>query len=221
METLYETWLAADSLKQRWEICEPLVRSGLCAIEPVPTTVLAMATEAIRSASYVQGLVLYCFLSVRCDPVRYAISAPSRAEALFAVAKLMSEIGPSLTSANGAEICPHPGIWACLRSCDPASICETLLGLVLRWGCQGAPESIVAGARAMLQDLEALPGRAHESHLVRAWAADPCHGEGAAFVRLTVLGPMERLSDFAADLIRTVVDEQGGCSTEGVSRRRN
>ncbi|KAK4140402.1 uncharacterized protein C8A04DRAFT_14984 [Dichotomopilus funicola] len=228
IETIHKQWLALppaasddekDHLKlaqARWALCQPLIQAKMWAIEPLPTTILELATRWQTSYHMVvYALPLMCFLALECDPIK--LVAPFlrwRVKGVLAIVKLLMVTGEFTASGELANRCTHEGILGTLAMADQVSMCEALLRLVVYQGGVGASEEweVMREARELLADLETLRGREQESRLVRLWARDWEDVEGGAFVEEMVLRPVRTLAGFAVEGLEAMV---GGKSLEG------
>ncbi|KAL2122379.1 hypothetical protein VTJ04DRAFT_2834 [Mycothermus thermophilus] len=217
IEAIYKKWQSLETpdgeneedrqlklAKSRWELCRPLVSAGMWAVEPLPATILALATSWQTSYKMiVYALPLLCFLATECDPVKYvAPFTPWRVKGLVAIAKVMAVTAEFTASGALATRCAHEGIVGTLATADQVTICEALLRLAVHHGKVGAAEEweVLKEAEAMLEDLESLKGRERESGLVRAWAKDPeGDPESAAFVETQVIKKIKTLASFAVE----------------------
>ncbi|KAL1839351.1 hypothetical protein VTJ49DRAFT_1619 [Mycothermus thermophilus] len=199
IETIYKKWQSltkpedADDeedaqlnlAKSRWSLCRPLVEARMWAIEPLPSTILAVASSWQTSYKMiVYALPLLCFLATECEPVKYpAPFTPWRVKGLVAIAKVLAVTAELTASGALATRCVHEGIVGTLATADQVTLCEALLRLAVRHGEVGAAEDweVLREAKSMLEDIESLQGRERESNLLRAWAKDPGDPEGAAF----------------------------------------
>ncbi|KAH6630632.1 hypothetical protein B0J18DRAFT_421760 [Chaetomium sp. MPI-SDFR-AT-0129] len=228
IETIHKQWLALppaasddekDHLKlaqARWALCQPLIQAKMWGIEPLPTTILELATRWQTSYHMVvYALPLMCFLALECDPIK--LVAPFlrwRVKGVLAIVKLLMVTGEFTASGELANRCTHEGILGTLAMADQVSMCEALLRLVVYQGGVGASEEweVMREARELLADLETLRGREQESRLVRLWARDWEDVEGGAFVEEMVLRPVRTLAGFAVEGLEAMV---GGKSLEG------
>ncbi|KAK4035270.1 hypothetical protein C8A01DRAFT_18046 [Parachaetomium inaequale] len=221
IETIYKKWQALgnpegddeeDHLKlaqARWELCRPLVDARMWAVEPLPTTILQLATSWQSSYKMVvYALPLVCFLSTECDPFKLvAPFMPWRIKGILAIVKLLAVTGEFTASGALATRCTHEGLVGTLAMADQVSMCEALLRLAVHHGSVGASQDweVLKEARSMLEDLESLVGREQESNLLRAWAKDPEDPEGAAFFENQVLRPINTLSSFAVEALEAML----------------
>jgi SET and MYND domain-containing protein len=221
IETIYKKWQALgnpagddeeDHLKlaqARWELCRPLVDARMWAVEPLPTTILQLATSWQTSYKMVvYALPLVCFLSTECDPFKLvAPFMPWRIKGILAIANLLAVTAEFTASGELATRCTHEGLVGTLAMADQVSMCEALLRLAVHHGSVGASEDweVLKEARSMLEDLESLAGREQESNLLRAWAKDPEDPEGAAFFESQVLRPINTLASFAVEALEAML----------------
>ncbi|KAL2269747.1 hypothetical protein VTJ83DRAFT_1931 [Remersonia thermophila] len=189
--------------RSRWALCRPLVEARMWAVEPLPSTILAVATSWQTSYKrVVYALPLLCFLATECDPVKHpAPFAPWRVKGLVAIAKVVAVTAELTASGALARRCAHEGIVGALATADQVTLCEALLRLAVQHGAVAAAEGweVLREARSMLEDVESLQGRERESGLLRAWAKDPEDPEGAAFFEDQVLKPVRTLASFAVE----------------------
>ncbi len=202
----------ADHLKlaqARWEVCQPLVEARMWALEPLPTTILELATSWQTSYKMVvYALPLVCFLSTECSPFNLvAPFMPWRIKGILAIVKLLAVTGEFTASGALATRCAHEGLVGTLAMADQVSMCEALLRLAVHQGSIGASENweVLKEAKSMLADLESLEGREQESALLRTWAKDPEDPEAAAFFESQVLRPIKTLSSFAAETLEAML----------------
>lgn len=222
IEAIYKKWKALgepegndeeDHLKlaqARWEVCRPLVEARMWAVEPLPTTISQLVRRWQTSYKMVvYALPLLCFVSTECDPIQLvAPFMPWRIKGVMAIVMLLAVTGEFTASGELATRCTHEGLVGTLAMADQVSMCEALLRLAVHHGSIGASEDwgVLKEAKAMLADLESLPGREQESKLLRAWARDPEDPEGAAFFESQVLGPLKALSSFAVETLEAMLD---------------
>ncbi|KAK3311198.1 uncharacterized protein B0T15DRAFT_408829, partial [Chaetomium strumarium] len=194
---------------KRWELCRPLVEAKMWAVEPLPTTINQLAIRWQTSYKMVvYALPLLCFLSTECDPFKLvAPFQPWRIKGVVAIIKMLALTGEFTASGALATRCAHEGLVGTLAMADQVSICEALLRLAVRHGSIGAAEDwdVLKQAKSMLEDLESLEGREHESNLIRAWARDPEDPEGAAFFEDQVLRPIKTLASFAPQILEAML----------------
>ncbi|KAL2256009.1 hypothetical protein VTK26DRAFT_2352 [Humicola hyalothermophila] len=191
--------------RARWELCKPLVEAKMWAVEPLPTTILHLATRWQTSYKMVvYALPLLCFLSTECEPFNHvAPFMPWRVKGVMAIVQMLALTGEFTASGALATRCQHEGVVGTLATADQVTMCEGLLRLAVHHGSVGASEDweVLKQAKAMLEDLEGLPGRDTESALLRAWAKDPEDPEGAAFFESQVLRPVNTLASFALEIL--------------------
>ncbi|AEO65402.1 uncharacterized protein THITE_68287 [Thermothielavioides terrestris NRRL 8126] len=225
IEAIYNRWQKLDKPKgddeeehtnlarARWELCRPLIEAKLWAVEPLPTTILELAT--CWQTSYkmvVYALPLLCFLCTQCDPFKLvAPFMPARIKSIVAVVKLLAVTGELTASGALATRCSHEGVVGTLAMADQVSMCEALLRLAVHHGSIGAAEDwdVLKQAKSMLEDVESLEGRDQESALVRAWATDPEDPDGAAFFERQVLSPVNSLASFAIEILEATLRGKG------------
>ncbi|KAK4103136.1 hypothetical protein N658DRAFT_467657 [Parathielavia hyrcaniae] len=222
IEAIYKKWQALAKpeggnegehlklAKARWELCRPLVEARMWAAEPLPTTVLELATRwQTNYKMVVYALPLLCFLATECDPFKLvAPFMPWRIKGIVAIVKLLAVTGE--LTASGALVatgCTHEGLLGTLVTADQVSMCEALLRLAVRHGSVGAAEDwdVLQQAKSILEDVESLPGREQESNMLRAWAKDPEDPECAAFFETQVLKPIKTLSSFAVEILEVML----------------
>lgn len=221
IETIYKKWQSlttpegddeAEHLKlaqARWELCRPLVEAKMWAVEPLPTTILQLATRWQTSYKMVvYALPLLCFLSTECDPYKaVAPFMPWRIKGIVAIIKMLAVTGEFTASGALATRCTHEGLVGTLAMADQVSMCEALLRLAVHHGSIGAAEDweVLKEAKSMLEDLESLEGREQESTMLRRWAKDPEDPEAAAFLEDQVLRPINTLSSFAVETLEAML----------------
>jgi SET and MYND domain-containing protein len=221
IEVIYKHWQALalpqgddeeehlELARKRWELCRPLVEAKMWAIEPLPTTINQLANRWQTSYKMVvYALPLLCFLSTECDPFKLvAPFQPWRIKGIVAIIKMLALTGEFTASGALATRCTHEGLVGTLATADQVSICEALLRLAVLHGPFGAAEDwdVLKQAKSMLEDLESLEGREHESNLIRAWARDPEDPEGAAFFENQVLRPINTLASFAPEILEAML----------------
>jgi SET and MYND domain-containing protein len=221
IEAIYKKWHAlakpegddeGDHLKlarARWELCRPLVEARMWAVEPLPTTILELATRWQTSYKMVvYALPLLCFLATECDPFKLvAPFMPWRIKGIVAIVKLLAVTGEFTASGALATRCSHEGLVGTLAMADQVSMCEALLRVAVHHGSVGAAEDweVLQQAKAMLEDVESLQGREQESNMLRAWAKDPEDPEGAAFFENQVLRPINTLASFAVESLEAML----------------
>lgn len=195
--------------RARWELCRPLIEARMWAVEPLPTTILHLATHWQTSYKMVVlALPLLCFLSTECEPFKLvAPFKPWRVKGVVAVVKLLAVTGELTASGAMAARCTHEGLVGALATADQVSMCEALLRLAVHHGSIGAGEEweVLKQARSMLEDVESLEGREEESTLLRAWARDSDDPEGSAFFENQVLRPINTLASFAPEILEAAL----------------
>ncbi|KAK4240615.1 hypothetical protein C8A03DRAFT_31210 [Achaetomium macrosporum] len=224
IEIIYKKWQALtppqgddeeellEFARKRWELCRPLVEARMWAVEPVPTTINQLANRWQTSYKmFVYALPLLCFLSTECDPFKLvAPFKPWRIKGIVAIIKLLALTGEFTASGALATRCTHEGLVGTLATASQVSMCEALLRLAVHHGSIGAAEDwdVLKQAKSMLEDLESLEGREHESNLLRAWAKDPEDPEGAAFFENQVLRPINTLASFAPEILEEMLSRR-------------
>jgi len=217
-EAIYVEWYektnsrtddAIDIARDRWKIVKPLVEAKMWAVEPLPTTILHLCNFFQTSYKWVvYALPLTCFLATECDPFKLPTPFEAwRVKGLLSVVKLLAYTGELTSSGELAKRCPHEGIVGALALADQVTMCQALLHLGIHHGSIGADENwqVLVDARAMLKDLESLPGRKKESELIQAWAKDPEHPEGRTFFEEEVLKPVRELASFTPEILDAVL----------------
>lgn len=195
--------------KERWKVCRPLVEARMWAAEPLPTTILQLATSWQTSyKKVVYALPLFCFLSTECDPYKFvAPFMPWRIKNIVAIVKLLAVTGELTASGALATRCSHEGLVGTLATADQVSICEALLRLAVHHGSSSVSDDwdVFTQAKSMLEDVESLKGREQESEMLRTWIQDPEDPRGAAFFENQVLRPIQTLSSFAVDILESTL----------------
>ncbi|KAK4127142.1 SET domain-containing protein [Parathielavia appendiculata] len=221
IEAIYKKWQAlakpegddeGDHLKlakARWKLCRPLIDARMWAVEPLPTTILELATRwQTSNKMVVYALPLLCCLATECDPFKLvAPFMPWRIKGIVAIVKLLAVTGELTASGALATRCTHEGLVGTLATSDQVSMCEALLRLVVRHASVGAAEDwdVLQQAKSMLEDVESLQGREQESNVLRAWAKDPNDPECAAFFENQVLKPIKTLSSIAVETLEAML----------------
>ncbi|KAK4188009.1 hypothetical protein QBC35DRAFT_497557 [Podospora australis] len=218
VESIWKTWTEQtmpeegdpmDVARKRWELCQPLVKAKMWAIEPLPSTLLSLNCHWMSSYKWVfYSLPLACFLATEIDPYRNVVPFfPWRLKGVVAIVKLLTLMGSLTATGELAKRCPHEGIVGVLAIADEVLICEGLLRLVIKQAEIGAGEDwdVLQFAKEMLKDLETLPGRKKESDLIRKWAENPEDGPGKAFFESEVLKPVRVLASFAPEILDDVL----------------
>ncbi|KAK4230713.1 hypothetical protein QBC38DRAFT_468621 [Podospora fimiseda] len=196
---------AMDIAEDRWKICKPLVEANMWAIEPVPSTILGLCNYWQTQYKWVvYALPLACFLATECDPVKYPAPFETwRVKGIIVIVQLLAVTGELTSSGELAKRCPHEGIVGVLALADQVTMCQGLLHLAIHHGLIGADEDwqVLKDAKAMLKDLESLPGREKESSLIQAWAKNPEDPQGKVFFEEEVLKPVKELSSIAPEIL--------------------
>ncbi|KAK4170166.1 hypothetical protein QBC43DRAFT_249275 [Cladorrhinum sp. PSN259] len=218
VESIHKNWVeqnvsrtddAMDMARDRWKLCKPLVEAKMWAVEPLPSTILGLCNHWQTSYKWVvYALPLACFLATECDPFKYPAPFETwRVKGIMSIVKLLAVTGELTSSGELAKRCPHEGIVGALALADQVTMCQGLLHLAINQGSLGADEDweVLRDARAMLQDLESLPGRGKESSLVQAWARDAEDPEGQAFFVDEVLKPVKELASFTPEILDAVL----------------
>lgn len=179
------------------------------AVEPLPTTILDLATRWQSSYKMVvYALPLLCFLSTECEPFKLVPPfMPWRIKGIVAIVKLLAVTGELTASGALATRCNHEGLVGTLATADQVTMCEALLRLAVHHGSVGASEDweVLKEARSMLEDVESLAGREKESAVVRAWARNPEDPEGSTFFENQVLKPITTLASFAVEILEATL----------------
>ncbi|KAL2169882.1 hypothetical protein VTG60DRAFT_5497 [Thermothelomyces hinnuleus] len=196
--------------RERWKVCRPLIEARMWAAEPLPTTILQLATTWQTSyKKVVYALPLFCFLSTECDPYKFvAPFMPWRIKNIVAVVKLLAVTGELTASGALATRCSNEGLVGTLATADQVSICEALLRLAVHHGASSVSDDweVFTQAKSMLEDVESLEGREQESNMLRTWVEDPEDPRGAAFFESQVLRPIQTLSTFAVEILESTLD---------------
>ncbi|KAK3986926.1 hypothetical protein QBC44DRAFT_132028 [Cladorrhinum sp. PSN332] len=218
VESIHKNWYeqtnsrtddAMDIAQDRWNLCKPLVEAKMWAVEPLPSTILGLCNHWQTSYKWVvYALPLACFLATECDPFKYPAPFETwRVKGVITIVQLLAVTGELTSSGELAKRCPHEGIVGALALADQVTMCQGLLHLGIHHGLMGADEDwqVLRDARAMLKDLESLPGRDKESSLIQAWARDPEDPEGKAFFEDEVLKPVKELASFTPEILDAVL----------------
>ncbi|KAK3330872.1 hypothetical protein B0H66DRAFT_77985 [Apodospora peruviana] len=216
VEMIYNKWhslqatadYTKDALKiasLRWKLCKPLVDASMWAVEPLPSSILELASLCqTDDAKFAYALPLACLLATECEPVKLvAPFLPWRVKGVMMIAKLLGRIGELTATGEFAEVCPHKGLVKILSRSDQVSMCEAMLRLVVHYASMGASEDwdVLKEARELLQDIESLKGREKESYFLRTWAKDPQDPEGCEFFEVAVLKPVNELAALAVEIM--------------------
>ncbi|KAK0671160.1 hypothetical protein QBC41DRAFT_59708 [Cercophora samala] len=203
-----------EAAQARWKLCKPLVEAKMWAVEPLPTTILLLATNWQTNYKWaVYALPLACFLATHCDPIKLVAPFMSwRIKGIMVITKLLAFTGELTSSGDLAKRCTHEGIVGALAMADQVTMCQALLHIVVHQGSIGAAEDwdVLKEAKMMLKDLESLPGRQDESNLVQAWAKDPEDLQAKAFFESEVLKPVNTLASFAPEILEDVLIQGQG-----------
>ncbi|KAK4172454.1 hypothetical protein QBC36DRAFT_247527 [Triangularia setosa] len=203
-----------EAAQTRWRLCKPLVEAKMWAVEPLPTTILLLATNWQASYKWVvYALPLACFLATQCDPFKLVAPFLSwRIKGVMIITKLLAVTGELTSSGELAQRCTHEGIVGALAMADQITMCQALLHIIVHQGFIGASKDwdVLKEATTMLKDLESLPGRENESNLVQAWARDPQDPEVKVFFENEVLNPINTLASFAPEILEAVLVQGQG-----------
>ncbi|KAK4660385.1 hypothetical protein QC762_118470 [Podospora pseudocomata] len=213
-QTKSEQDTSIEAARTRWKLCKPLVEAKMWAVEPLPTTILLLATNWQTNYKWaVYALPLACFLATQCDPIKLvAPFMPWRIKGVMIITKLLAFTGELTSSGELAKRCTHEGIVGALAMADQVTMCQALLHIVVHQGSIGAAEDwdVLKEAKMMLKDLESLPGRVDESKMVQAWARDPEDPQAKAFFESEVLKPVNTLASFAPEILEDVLVQGQG-----------
>lgn len=195
-----------DLARAKWKLCKPLIDAQLWAIDPLPATMLNLATMwGANRTTLVKALSLHCFLAVECWPFKYTASfAPFRVKTLMTIAKLLSAAGDMTYSGDLARYCDHEGVIGVLATVDIVSLTEVILRLVRQNGVIGGVASwdVLFGTKEMLRDIGDLQERDEkDAAMVKHWANDLQDPVSKAFWENVVLKPIKQLASFAIEII--------------------
>jgi hypothetical protein len=200
-----------ERLRNRWRLCRQLVQAKSWAIEPLAQTIVETAIMLhSERAKFAEALCLACFAVSLIDPYKFvAPFKPWRVKGMLMVARLLALTAPLAASGELAREATYPALAGVLMQCDQVSICEAILLMVLRWGPLGHSNdwSVVQMAKAMMADIQSLPGREKQMSLLRAWAAESGSQEGRAFFYSEVLRPIQQIVAFAPDILEAELRE--------------
>ena len=217
LDTIYKAWQTlpttegtseAEHMKiarKRWEICKPLVEARMWATEPLTTTIMQLAVcWQLSFKMTVYALPLLCFVSTECDPFKVVTPfLPWRIKGIVTIVQMLALTAELTASGVLARRCDHEGIVGTLAMADQVTVCEGLLRLVMKQGGDSETDGwhVLKQAKAMLADLDKLPGRETETAMLKAWEQDPRDPEASAFFHNQVIKPITTLASFAPEIL--------------------
>lgn len=192
--------------RQRWKVCKPLVEAKMWAVEPLPSSIIELATiyEQDAPKSFPYAITLWSFLAVESDPYAFVTPfLPQRVNGFMAIAKLLAGIGELTATGKLKDVCKHSGVVDILEKANQPSMCEAMVRLVIHHGWVGAPEDwgVLRIAKKMLQEIEMVEGRKQDSALLQRWIMDPKDSEASAYFQQTVLEPVNQLAALAIEIV--------------------
>ncbi|KAK0392320.1 hypothetical protein NLU13_1816 [Sarocladium strictum] len=180
---------------------------GLWALPGVAESINADIVARIEDGNISEALALACLQATHSDPYRYpAPFHPVRVKNLLVIAKLISNtaaitagVYSSLKSLAEQGASLESKVQEGLGDIDQVSLCQMILILILRWAPKGyeATWDVSAMAKALLDDIDQLPGREKELSLINAWKAEPTSDSAQAFFDFAVVKPVRALAETA------------------------
>ncbi|KAJ4394132.1 hypothetical protein N0V93_003349 [Gnomoniopsis smithogilvyi] len=195
-----ETRLA--HLRHQWKQCQPLIKAGMWAQEPLGLTIEHAFMYYTQTGSFAHALSVACFAALNCSPYKYpAPFKERRLKGLMLIAKTLTNTAP-LSAMDQLEEVTDPRVIVCLRQADQVAICEALALMVGKLGplAHSQDWEIVDLAKSMLQDIASLQGREKEAALLRDWAESQDEA-GSKYFKEQILLPIEDLAGFAVDIM--------------------
>ncbi|KAH8174028.1 MYND finger family protein [Sarocladium implicatum] len=178
--------------------------AGLWALPGVAESISAESVARIEEGNISQALALACLQATHSDPYRYpAPFHPTRIKNLLVIAKLLSNTAAATAGADSSIstlATQHDNlekkVQEGLGDIDQVSLCQMILILILRWSPRGHETSweVSAMAKALLDDIDQLPGREKELSLIKAWEAEPTSDGSQAFFDFAVVKPVNALA---------------------------
>ncbi|KAK6062671.1 SET and MYND protein [Seiridium cupressi] len=191
--------------RERWQLCEPLRRANLFAIEPLPQVMGEATLYFGERGAFPNSLAVSCFLAIYSDPFKSPMPfGPSRVKGLLMLANILSNTAPM----SGSSMPSHGGsldgrVAQALSKMDQATMAQAILTIVVHWAASAHSEDwqIHKEASMQLRDIENLPGREKEKSLIQAWAKHQDNPEAAMFYEVAVLKPIRELAGFALEIM--------------------
>lgn len=192
------------NLCQQWQHCEPLVREQMWAVEPLANVFQQAISYFTSQGNFLHALAVECFVAIRSDPYKYAAPFKQwRLKGLLMIAKTITNTELPTGQAQGqAQV--HPGVIAAFEKADLSSLYQAILLMTLKYGEQAHSDewSILAEAKAMLEDIESLDQRKEASIILHEWADNPEHPLAQSFFRDRAVKPVEELAGFAIEIMK-------------------
>lgn len=188
-----------------------MMEEKLFALPGIAEAINLEMVSRIENGRIPEALALACHQATQCDPYRYpAPFHPQRTKTLLVIAKLLSNTAAdtaALNSSIGTLASPsnvQQKMQEGLGDIDQVSLCQMILMLILRWAPAGYEDKweITQQAKALLDDIDKLPGREKELSLIKSWQAEPLSDSSRAFFDFAVVKPVNAL----AALGRSTVD---------------
>lgn len=191
------------NLMKRWQLCEPLRRAGLFAVEPVPQIISQASVYFAECQDVPSGFALSCFLTIYCDPFQEPMPfSATRLKSLLMLANVLSNTirPPGSLPAGGAL---NGKVAQALENMSQITLYQAILAIVVRWGPSAQSKDWLVYRQAIdqLKQVESLPGREDAKSLIQIWAADKGIPEAAEFFELHVLKPLRELAGFAIEIM--------------------
>jgi SET and MYND domain-containing protein len=180
---------------------------GLWALPGVAESINAEIVARIEDSNISEALALACLQATHSDPYRYpAPFHPVRVKNLLVITKLISNtaaitagVYSSLNTLGEQNASLEKKVQDGLGDIDQVSLCQMILILILRWAPKGyeATWDVSVMAKALLDDIDKLPGREKELSLINAWKAEPTSDSSQAFFDFAVVKPVKALAETA------------------------
>ncbi|KAH8202626.1 hypothetical protein TruAng_003227 [Truncatella angustata] len=193
------------AIRKHWQLCGPLRKANLFAIEPLPQTMAGASIYFVKLGNFPFSLAVSCFLAVHIDPFTNPMPfGPSRIKGLQMVANLLSNTGPmSGSETPSSDNSLNGRVAQALSKMDQATIAQAVLAIIAHWApfAHSKEWQIYRDASMQLNDIEDLPGRGKERDLVKLWVTTPDDVEAAMFFDYAVLKPVRKLAGFALEIM--------------------
>ncbi|OTB07591.1 hypothetical protein M426DRAFT_317898 [Hypoxylon sp. CI-4A] len=185
----------------RWKLCQPLREAGLFAIDPVTQVFYEASTYFATKGNRAYSLALWCFISLHNEP--YIGPMPfhvPRMKSMLTTAKFFS-VKFGAPSSGSSDLAKR--IAGFISEIDQATVCQVIVTIVLHYVPMAHSKNwhVYRVAKALLDDIEKLPGRETEKALVNAFAQNLKGAEEARFFNTVVLEPLRKLADFALEIM--------------------
>ncbi|CAK7211964.1 hypothetical protein SBRCBS47491_001302 [Sporothrix bragantina] len=219
-----------SSMRQLMRTCRPLIEAKRWAVEPLAQLMRLAVIHCIEVGNYAHLLVFACFTAQHVDSVQFpAPFATWRTKGLLSIAKALPHAlllvmpdlpveqggdgGVAAREARGQGGDPRrrvdPRVLDILLDARNGGLFMTLLMMIMHNGPLGhsAEWPPLDNARRLLASFQADPSHATVINIVNEWFADPYSPDNVDFFEDELLGPINRLSVLAPELLEALVKE--------------